>query len=196
MRPSGTSIWAVIAVSAAVVFWGYVVTFNHNKQPIRLGKDNLRSSWRHSTPEEAKASMGLAEEAGVERNGSAPFRSRPSARIVSSRQRDTRTIPLETWSIPAVTTCASKMRILVPSLGAVLIGCHSNDMAPSPVAASNAGSREGVPCIHAEKPLMEARQTGKSACGSTPRQIPNPLMITPEPTRNKERSHLMGRSLE
>jgi hypothetical protein len=45
--------------------------------------------------------------------------------IVSSRQRETRTVPV-------VPSCASNMRMLVPSFGAVLIGCHFGNMAPNP----------------------------------------------------------------
>jgi hypothetical protein len=46
--------------------------------------------------------------------------------IVSSRQRETRTVPV-------VPSSASKMRMLVPSFGAVLIGCHFGGMAPNPL---------------------------------------------------------------
>ena len=52
--------------------------------------------------------------------------------IVSSRQRETRTIPCETCVSPAVPTCASNMRMIVPSFGAVLIGRHSGNKALSP----------------------------------------------------------------
>jgi hypothetical protein len=48
------------------------------------------------------------------------------AGIVSSRQRETR-------MIPAVPTCASNMRIFVPSFGAVLIGCHWENTARPPL---------------------------------------------------------------
>jgi hypothetical protein len=45
--------------------------------------------------------------------------------MVSSRQRETRTVP-------AVPSSASNMRILVPSFGAVLIGCHFGNMPDPP----------------------------------------------------------------
>ena len=61
-------------------------------------------------------------------------------RIVSSRQRETRTIPRETCSSPAVPSCASNMSMIVPSFGAVPMGCHSENKALPPVTASNAAA--------------------------------------------------------
>jgi hypothetical protein len=50
-----------------------------------------------------------------------------------------------------VPTCASKMRMLVPSFGAVLIGCHSNDMAPSPVLPLTQAVDAEFRCLNSEK---------------------------------------------
>ena len=66
------------------------------------------------------------------------FRPRPSARNCIVSPRETRPIPRETCVSPAVPTCASNMRMIVPSFGAVLIGRHSGNKALSPVTASNA----------------------------------------------------------
>jgi hypothetical protein len=66
-----------------------------------------------------------------------------------------------------VPTCASKMRMLVPSFGAVLIGCHSNDMAPSPVIGSNAGRRGEVPVSEFRKGSRCLKIALEPQCPST-----------------------------
>jgi hypothetical protein len=54
--------------------------------------------------------------------------------MVSLRQQDKRMVPGdEALTVLCVSSSGSKMRIGVPSLGAVLIGCHSWNM-PAPQA--------------------------------------------------------------
>jgi hypothetical protein len=79
------------------------------------------------------------------------------AGIVSSRHHETRMVPLDrSRRVLGADEVGSKIRIRLPSFGAVLIGCHSGNM-PAPKRQSNADRRNALPPC-AEPHLQHSRQ--------------------------------------